>query len=407
MKVLLSAFAFSPILGSECGVGWHWALALARRHEVTVLTHAWFRKDVEDALVSNPVKNLRVEYFHVEPFWAIFRRSHLDSQIYITYWQICVRGFAKQLQNRDGYDLAHHLTLGSIRYPSWLGFVAKRYIVGPLGGGERAPARFYRGLPWRNRLHELLRDVVLYSFKVDPFAQSALSRAEKIFCRTRDTARFIPKYLQRKVVVAHEVGAPDPCPRAEPVRVKPRTSFLFAGRLLSCKGMHLAIPALAQAVARGADVDLTIIGDGSLLSHLQAQARECGVTSRVVFRPRIPQSELMALYHSADAFLFPSLHDSGGTVVLESMSRGLPVICVDLGGPPNFVDAECGLVVSTRDASQAELIGRLSDALVIFAAYPQEKRQSLHDECVRRSREMTWGHRVSDVYDLIDGNAAR
>lgn len=136
MKVLLSAFAFSPILGSECGVGWHWALALARRHEVTVLTHAWFRKDVEDALVSNPVKNLRVEYFHVEPFWAIFRRSHLDSQIYITYWQICVRGFAKQLQNRDGYDLAHHLTLGSIRYPSWLGFVAKRYIVGPLGGGS-------------------------------------------------------------------------------------------------------------------------------------------------------------------------------------------------------------------------------------------------------------------------------
>ena len=135
MKILLSAFAFSPILGSECGVGWHWALALAQEHDVTVLTHAWFRKDVEEALQRSHVPRLKVEYFHCEPFWTSFKRPHLDSQLYITWWQMRVVGFARQLQKRDDYDLIHHLTLGSIRYPCWLGFVGKRYIAGPLGGG--------------------------------------------------------------------------------------------------------------------------------------------------------------------------------------------------------------------------------------------------------------------------------
>ena len=38
------------------------------------------------------------------------------------------------------------------------------------------------------------------------------------------------------------------------------------------------------------------------------------------------------LFGSHDLFLFPSLHDSGGFVVLEALSHGLPVVCLDLGG---------------------------------------------------------------------------
>lgn len=401
MKILLSAFAFSPLLGSECGVGWHWALAMAKHHEVTVLTHDWFRRDVEAELARHPVPGLKVAYFQVQPFWTPFQRHHLDSQAYITYWQIRVLRFAKGLQAQARFDLVHHLTLGSIRYPCWLGFLGVRYVVGPLGGGERAPAHLYRGTPWRGRLREAVRDLVLYSFCIDPFAQWALGRADIIFCRTADTAGFIPGRMKSKVVVAHEIGAPVPCPRPEPLSVKARTTFLFAGRLLPWKGLHLAVAALAEAVARGANVGLHVVGDGEMLAHLQTQARALGMSDRIDFTARVPQAQLMAMYHDADAFLFPSLHDSGGTVVLESLSRGLPVICLDLGGPQHFLHPGCGTVVSTQGATQAELVSRLAAAIEAFSRLGRRERQSLHDEAIKQAGKLTWDHQVACVYEHI------
>lgn len=155
MRILLSAFAYSPILGSECGVGWHWARVLAQHHDVTVLTHAWFREDVERALAEQPQPRLKVVYFTVDPWLGQFSRPLLDSQLYYVWWQWKVVPFARELHAQMQFDVVHHLTWGSLRYPSWMGSIGARFIVGPLGGGERAPARFFAGLPLKERLKEV------------------------------------------------------------------------------------------------------------------------------------------------------------------------------------------------------------------------------------------------------------
>jgi glycosyltransferase involved in cell wall biosynthesis len=49
---------------------------------------------------------------------------------------------------------------------------------------------------------------------------------------------------------------------------------------------------------------------------------------------------------TADVLLFPSFHDSGGWVVAEALRVGCPVLCLDLGGPPNLVGATGGLAIS-------------------------------------------------------------
>jgi len=64
MKILLSAYACEPWKGSEPGVGWHWALELARQgHEVTVLTRANNREPIEVALKSHVPKGLQFFYY--------------------------------------------------------------------------------------------------------------------------------------------------------------------------------------------------------------------------------------------------------------------------------------------------------------------------------------------------------
>lgn len=400
MKILLSAFAYSPILGSECGVGWHWARVLAKHHDVTVLTHVWFKEDVERALASSPQPNLKVAYFGVEPLVGAFKRAHLDSQLYYAWWQWKVLPFAKALHRRERFDVVHHLTWGTIRYPSWLGMLGARFIVGPLGGGERAPARFFSGLPAKQRLKETVRDVVLWSFKLDPITQFALSRAEHIFCKTRDTAEFLPSHLASKARVCMEIGAPAVV--ARPTRpARSRMRFLFAGRLIPFKGLHLAVDALAEAVRRGADVALLAVGDGPLRDVILAQSAKHGLGDRFELRARVPQAELMQLYQEADAFLFPSLHDSSGNVVLESLSRGLPVICLDLGGPACFVNDECGVVVNTRGLTRAQLVSALADAIVDHVRKSGAELNAMSDAAVQQASLLTWERQVTTVYEAL------
>lgn len=401
MKILLSAIACSPSLGSEGGVGWHWTRILARHHDVTLLTHEAFREELERELAVRPLPRLKVAYFDVDPPFGKFERHLLDSQLYYAWWEWRVLPLARALHAQERFDVTHHLTYGTIRYPSWLGLLDAPHIAGPMGGGERAPQRFFRGLPWRARGREILRDLVLYSFKIDPITQFTLSRADRIYCKTHDTQRFLPAHLARKSEVLMEIGAPAVVPRPEPMRRRARTTFLFAGRFISFKGLHLAVEALAEAVRRGADVSFVAVGDGPLREPIAALVQRLGVQDRVELRKRIPQAELMSLYHQADAFLFPSLHDSSGNVVLESLSRGLPVICLDLGGPPCFVDADCGIVVKVDGLSKRQLVCALADAIMDYAQRDDAQRQSMSDAACARAAPLTWERQVAAIYEGV------
>lgn len=52
----------------------------------------------------------------------------------------------------------------------------------------------------------------------------------------------------------------------------------------------------------------------------------------IKFIGKIPQKETLNYYRQADVFCFPSIRESGGTVVLEAMACGLPCIIANNGG---------------------------------------------------------------------------
>ena len=60
--------------------------------------------------------------------------------------------------------------------------------------------------------------------------------------------------------------------------------------------------------------------------------------SSVNFLGQQNRDSLSQYYLSHDLFLFPSLHDSGGMVVLEAKAHGLPVVVSSFGGPQEFID---------------------------------------------------------------------
>ena len=101
----------------------------------------------------------------------------------------------------------------------------------------------------------------------------------------------------------------------------------------------------------------------------------------------------------ADALVLPSLHECGGAVILEAMCVGLPVVATNWGGPADYVDASCGILV--EPASQEGFVLGLKEALVTLA-----KDAGLRERLGRAGREKVlrdfdWerkGERMMEIY---------
>lgn len=99
--------------------------------------------------------------------------------------------------------------------------------------------------------------------------------------------------------------------------------LIFVGRLAPEKEIHKIKPLLEVRN----DITLAIIGDGPEREHLE---REFQGTS-TLFTGFMHGEELSKAYASADAFIFPSVTETLGLVILEAMASGLPVIAAESG----------------------------------------------------------------------------
>ena len=128
-------------------------------------------------------------------------------------------------------------------------------------------------------------------------------------------------------------------------------------------------------------------------------ARWQDLHDHITFIPQIPQRELFALYENHDFFLFPSLHDSGGFVVLEALSYGMPVVCLDLGGPRDMVTPDSGIVVKTGGRNTAQVAKDMADKICRLLESPQRVAE-LSAGAVSRAQEFLLRGRVNEFYDI-------
>ena len=135
-------------------------------------------------------------------------------------------------------------------------------------------------------------------------------------------------------------------------------------------------------------------------------AHRLGIAEKVTFVPWMEQADLFDLYNEYDLFLFPSLHDSGGLVVLEALCRGLPVVCLDLGGPKEVVDETCGVVVATTKLNSAQVAQDLAKA-VLSVLCDRERWRGLSGGAIARARTFLWQERVARFYHSVEPYLSR
>jgi glycosyltransferase involved in cell wall biosynthesis len=207
--------------------------------------------------------------------------------------------------------------------------------------------------------------------------RTGLSEARKVFTNAKNTADRLARFNGLEGEALYH-----PPPLAGRYRCEASRGFaLVAGRLDAWKRVDLAIAAAASGAFR-----LVIAGDGADRSRLEALAGKSGAD--VTFAGRVSDEELLDLYATSGAVLFPPADEDYGYIALEAFLSKKPVVtCTDSGGPLEFVaDGENGRVV----APEAAAVGA---AVADLMANPQRAKE-FGERGFERVRGIRWENAV-------------
>ncbi len=402
LKLLITAYACEPRLGSEPGVGWNWVNQIAQFHDVWVVTRANNRPSIVGNSSDYTNKALHWAYFDL-PRWARFwKKGARGSHLYYYLWQIGAYRIATTLHKQIGFDAAHHLTFTNYWMPAFTSFMPLPFFWGPLGGGDSTPSPLAGSLSRRGRAYEMLRDLAVGIGDRDPLVRHTACRAALTMVKTKETGAKVGMLGARDVIM-HPDCLLSPSDfhslRNLPyARSKTPFRFLSIGRLLHWKGFHLGLLAFAKARAISPESEYWIVGSGPESDTLRRMAMNLGIGESVHFWGQQPRDKVLSLIAQSHALIHPSLHDSGAWACIEAMAAGRPVVGLDVGGLSEQATADTGIKVQVRQFNQ--VVSDLADGMRSLMQDPESCFNLGRRASDRIACEYTWEARATRVAEL-------
>jgi glycosyltransferase involved in cell wall biosynthesis len=356
IKVLLIAYACEPNKGSEPGVGWNWAIHLSKYVHVTVITRANNIKYIEQELEKNTYPNLEFIFFDLPEIFLKLKKT-LGVWFYYFMWQIGVWVYYKKnIKNKKKFDLVHHVTFMSNKFniaPS----LGLPNIIGPVGGLELIPLKFifFTGRPFK----ELLRNLMIIRYKYSPLYNFYLNRIDRIILTSNHNIKRVCKKHRNKILVM-QIGSNDFKQNTSVTSKNISKDYLklyWGGILERWKGLEFLLLALKDLPV---NYQLLITGRGSDENYFKALSSKLDLKN-VFFKGWVDIKELDEIKNNTDIFIFTSLRETTGSILLEMMGRGKASIVLDIGGPSEIADANTS--VKIKVSNKQHIVKEMQEAI--------------------------------------------
>jgi len=225
----------------------------------------------------------------------------------------------------------------------------------------------------RLRVVALIHMPLAWEFGISPAVAERLQRQEcralrlvrHVIVTGRSTARALADGgVDPARLSVVEPGVPmTPRPRERPANGL--VKMLCVATVHEGKGHELLVDALAPLTHL--PWHLRCVGSltrsPAAVRRLTQRLRGLGLVERVELVGELPHEALRELYLAADLFVLPTLRESYGLAVAESLAHGLPVVSSRTGAIPELIGADAGLLIEPgdRDALHAALLRTLKD----------------------------------------------
>ncbi|MHB8899060.1 MAG: glycosyltransferase [Thermoguttaceae bacterium] len=402
-RILMLAYACAPERGSEPGTGWNHAVEAASQFETWVICE---QHDCQEAVTGYLERHGDIEGLHFV-FLAETRLERTLGSIpgisYVGYnlWNRRAAALARRLHETHRFALVHQVTFTGFREPGYLWQLGIPFVWGPLGGAQNYPWRFLAAAGFVPAVCETLRSVINQfqlhcSFRVG----RAATCAAVLLAATTTNQRAIARAHRVAPVTFPDTGVRRIAAPRPPAGHEGPLRILWCGLLIPRKALHLLIEALTQ-LPPNVPWELRVVGTGPCEAEWRRLAARRGVDHRIRWLGSVPHREALVQFDWADIFAFTSLRDTTGTVLVEALAAGLPIVCLDHQGGADVVDETCGVKIEVTHPRK--VIADLAEAITRLSREP-ETRDTLGRGALRRAEHYLWseqGKRMADLYRQV------
>lgn len=405
MKVLIVTENCSREMGGEAILPYHYFRVLKEKGcDVKMLVHDRNKAELQE-LFPNAVDDIFfiTDTESQKAMWTVGeklpKRVADVSLFFLVYLSSSYRmkKRVKSLVMEYGIDIVHQVIPVSPKTPSFIFDVGAPVIIGPMNGGMEFPPAFRKQVRPSERIaYTLAKSLGAAANWLIPGKKNAALllaanlRTERVIQQMMDQ----PKKVRLLVENGVDLDLWNAAISGATTESKP--TFVFIGRLVDWKGVHYLLKAFHQLLKKQ-PAELIIIGDGEERATLVSQAKDLGIAPHVTFMGFVKQDEIPLFLRKARALVLPSLYECGGAVVLEAMALGKAVIATEWGGPADYIDPSCGILVKPESEEKlVEGLFRAMDSLASDRAHADElgKKGRLKVEM-----EFDWRKKVEVILD--------
>lgn len=416
MRILIVSEHASLQFGGEASLPLHYFRVLRNRNlPVWMIVHERTKNELAELFADD----LDRIYFIKDTIWHKILWNlgkPLPSRVsYFTFGillrlltQISQRHLAESIIKEHEIDIVHQPIPVSPKEPSILYDLGVPVIIGPMNGGMSYPDAFKtRESSWIHRFVGLGR----YFANTINIMIPGKIKATTLLIANERTKNALPQCLQQNQIIEIPENGVDLSIWNNSLKLEKKSkienkkiTIVYLGRLVNWKGIDLLLQAFDLLIKKLPEYSITleIIGDGNQRNNLEQQTKMLGLSVnsetrsiQVNFRGKLSQNDCSQYLQQADMMVLPSLYECGGAVVLEAMAMKIPVIATNWGGPADYLDESCGILVNPD--SQESFVRNFASAMEKLATNP-DLRESMGENGYNKILKLyDWEKKVDQI----------
>lgn len=402
LKILVSAYACSPEMGSEPGMAWNWCSNLAKYCTLYIITEGEFQDKINKALPSLPAsKNMHFYYNPVPDEVRKMCWNQGDWRFYKYYrtWQWKTYEIAQKICQHTHIDILHQLNMIGFREPGYLWKIPDiPFVWGPIGGLKQFPTAYLEECGLKMKIFNLIKNLInIAQIKYDKRINEAFKKASLLISSIPNSYNAIKKYKGLESIIIPETGCFETQENIIHNFHEKIFRILWVGKFDFRKQLPLALRIIKTC--QNPNLHLDIYGTGNIKQIQEAKklVQTLHIEEFITWHGNQPNNIILQAMRNAHLFLFTSINEDTSTVVLEAISNQLPVVCFDTCGMGYVIDKSIGIKVPLSTPQQS-----INDFARVLNKLENNRHllKKMSENCIEKRQELSWENKTLKVIKL-------
>lgn len=386
-------------------MGWGYLRSVAQHHDIWALVDGWeFEEELIAYHKAHPAELKRVHFIFIPNKPRPLLRKLWPPSYYWLYnaWHRRAYKVAKRLHEEIHFDAAWKLSMVTFREPGYLWKLPIPFIWGPVGALGYTDFRLFPLAGLRGGVEYFVRNIInwCHSRFLQRPRKAAIKAAScaALIAATGENQREMKRLWNVDSVIMSEVGIE----AVSSLHIKQRDGvrLVWSGQFTHGKALPILLRSLNLIKGKmPAGWSLDVIGDGVLRTRWMSLARKLGLSPFITWHGWVSRKESVHIQEEANVSVITSIRDLTSTVLIESLSCGNPVICLDHCGFSDVIDETCGVKIPV--GWPLGVVNGFADAVLSFSEASHREMLSLGGR--QRAETFVWRNKTNVLLRLIEG----